>query len=62
LTGKNYPMYNIISENHPRFSISLLNNIVANINETQKKIDRTSKKFLSIIKLIHLYFNKNDYN
>lgn len=30
LTDKNYPMYNIISENHLRFDVFLPNNIVVN--------------------------------
>jgi len=38
--GKNYPMFGITSKDHPRFDISLSDDVIINISETQKKMDK----------------------
>jgi hypothetical protein len=44
MLGENHPMFEKTDENHPRFGISLIDNVIVNMKEAQKKIDRTDTK------------------
>jgi len=44
MSGENHPMCGKTGENHPRFGISLTDNVITNMKEAQKKIDRTGIK------------------
>lgn len=44
MLGENHPMFEKTDENHPIFGISLIDNVIVNMKEAQKKIDRTDTK------------------
>jgi hypothetical protein len=44
LTGENHPMFRILGKNHPRFGISISEDIIAKMSEAQRRINRTGEK------------------
>jgi hypothetical protein len=44
MSSENHPMFGKTGENHLRFGISLTDNVITNMKEAQRKIDRTGIK------------------